>query len=102
VVEIDLQLPVVHLGAHVVDHVLAGEHLHALLLADAQPHVDRGAVLDPGEVGDVAGLGGAGTVVAAAGERESGRGNFARLRGSCRFPRSPFVVWTTIPAKEEP
>jgi len=73
-VERDLERAVVHLGPYVVDHLLAGPDLDALLLADAEPYVDGAAVVDLREGADVAGLRGAWTVVGevAAGDREGG------------------------------
>ena len=53
-VEHDLERAVVHLGPDVVDHLLAGPDLDALLLADVDPYVDGTAIVDVGEGGDVA------------------------------------------------
>ena len=51
--------------------------LAALVVADVEPDVDGTRVVDPGESGDVAGLGDAGAVVfdGAAGQRDGGEGD---------------------------
>ena len=76
VAEPQLERAVVHLGADVVDDLLAGQHPHGARRADPHPRVDRAAVVDAGERGDVARLRRLRAVVAdvAAGQYEDGKG----------------------------
>ena len=84
VVEGHAQRAVAHLGADVVDHLLTGPHAHALGLADVQPQVDRVAVVDARERGDIARLARARAVVAdrAAGQDEGGESRGEEEKGA--------------------